>query len=163
MEGTVITVENKNYVTWVNFYMEFANKLLPYKNNRKALIEKIKFAYNTIGMTLLKLEKDNNVIDIDPFTIFGLFNKGITNANRITIIRGLAKELAVDASIPELFDGIPVLNNMKATYYSFIGDREEDDIENLWRVFASALEYANYHSESSKNDFIKSYNVTLQK
>lgn len=28
-------------LTWVNFYMEFADKLLEYKNNRKKLIKKI--------------------------------------------------------------------------------------------------------------------------
>ena len=32
-------------------------------------------------MRLPKLEADNNPVDIDSFTIFCLFNKGITNAN----------------------------------------------------------------------------------
>ena len=29
--------------------------------------------------------------DIDPFTIFGLFNKGITDANRISILNGIKR------------------------------------------------------------------------
>ena len=80
-----ISMETKAYLGWVDFYMELADKLLPYKNDRKTLIDKIKAIYTAINMRLPKLEADNNLVDIDPFTIFGLFNKGITNANRISI------------------------------------------------------------------------------
>ncbi len=155
-------MENKNYLGWVDFYMELADKLLPYKNDRKTLIEKIKTIYTNIKMRLPKLEADNNIVDIDPFTIFGLFNKGITNANRISILRGFAQEFSVESIIPESFDGIPVLNNMSATFYYFIGDRQDNDIEHLWEVFTSALEYANTHSDSSKTAFIQAYDIALQ-
>ena len=64
-----------NQYGWVNFYSEFANKLLLFRDNRSGLIEKIKAVYDRIGISLPKLEKDNNIVDIDPFTIFGLFNK----------------------------------------------------------------------------------------
>lgn len=37
----------KTYPTWPNFYMEFANTLRKYKNNRQELIEKIKRVYYT--------------------------------------------------------------------------------------------------------------------
>lgn len=156
----VISV-NKDYLTWIEFYTEFAEKLLAYMKDRQTLIEKIKAVYTAIDMRLPKLEEDNNIIDIDPFTIFGLFNKGITNTNRITILHGIAKEFSVNAPVPESFNGIPVLNNQKATYYSFIGDRQNDDIENLWRVFASALEYAKTHSKNSKAALIKAYDAAL--
>lgn len=152
---------NKDYLTWIEFYTEFAEKLLAYMKDRQTLIEKIKAVYTAIDMRLPKLEEDNNIIDIDPFTIFGLFNKGITNTNRITILHGIAKEFSVNAPVPESFNGIPVLNNQKATYYSFIGDRQNDDIENLWRVFASALEYAKTHSKNSKAALIKAYDAAL--
>ena len=152
---------NKEYLTWVAFYTEFAEKLLPYAKDRQTLIEKIKAVYTAIGMRLPKLEKDNNIVDIDPFTVFGLFNKGITNANRIVILRRIAEEFSVSAPVPESFDGIPLLNNQKATFYFFIGDRQADDIENLWRVFVSAMEYAKSHSESSRIALIKAYDSAL--
>ena len=154
-------MNNKEYLTWVDFYMEFADKLLPYATDRQTLIEKVKAVYTAIDMRMPKLEKDNNIVDIDPFTIYGLFNKGITNANRIAILRGFAQEFSVAAPVPETFDGIPVLNNQKATYYYFIDDRQDDDIENLWRVFVSALEYSKTHSEISKSNFIKAYDAAL--
>ena len=152
---------NKEYLTWVAFYTEFAEKLLPYAKDRKTLIEKIKNVYTAIGMRLPKLEKDNNIIDIDPFTVFGLFNKGITNANRIVILRGIAEEFSVNAPVPESFEGIPLLNNQKATFYFFIGERQDDDIENLWRVFVSAMEYAKSHSESSRIALMEAYDAAL--
>lgn len=152
---------NKEYLTWVAFYSEFAEKLLPYMEDRKTLIEKIKAVYAAIDMRLPRLEKDNNIVDIDPFTIFGLFNKGITDANRIAILKGISQEFSVKAPVPTSFNGIPVLNNQKATYYSFISDRKDDDIDTLWEVFASAVAYAKNHSESSKAALIKAYDAAL--
>ena len=66
---------------WVNFYMEFADKLLEYKNNRKELIDKIIQSFDELERDLPKVEADeegNKIIpiDIEPFTIFGfLINK----------------------------------------------------------------------------------------
>lgn len=154
-------MNNKEYLSWVDFYTEFADKLLPYATDRQTLIEKVKAVYTAIGMRLPKLEKDNNIVDIDPFTIYGLFNKGITNANRIKILQGLATEFSVKSPVPENFDGIPVLNNMAATFYYFVGDRQDGDIENIWSVFSAAMEYSKTHSESSKAAFIQAYDKAL--
>lgn len=74
---------------WVDYYEEFASKLLEYRNNRKELIDKIVKVYDSIEMKLPKLEANGIPEDIDPFTIFGLFNKGITNDNRISILGGM--------------------------------------------------------------------------
>lgn len=147
---------------WIDFYMELADKLLLYKNDRKRLIKKVKSVYRAINMRLPKLEKDNILVDIDPFTIFGLFNKGITNANRISVLRGFAQEFHVKAAVPEAFDGIPVLNNMSATFYRFIGERRENDINNLWKLFEYALEYAETHLDYSKRAFIEAYNLATK-
>ncbi|WP_320122990.1 hypothetical protein [uncultured Sphaerochaeta sp.] len=53
---------------------ECAVKLLGYKNNRQNLIEKTKNIFHETGINLSTLERDNNIVDIDPFTILGLFN-----------------------------------------------------------------------------------------
>lgn len=41
---------------WVDYYEEFASKLLEYRNNRKELIDKIVKVYDSIEMKLPKLE-----------------------------------------------------------------------------------------------------------
>lgn len=151
-----------NNYAWVEFYSELATKLLEYINDRQTLIVKLQKVYTTIDMKLPKLEKDNTLIDIDPFTIFGLFNKGITNENRIKIIKGIANEFSILAEVPERFDGIPVLNNQKATFYYFIGNREEQDIDNLWNLFEAAQKYADVPSVDNKATFIKYYDTCLQ-
>ena len=128
--------------TWIPFYKEFANKLLEYQNNRPELINKIKDIFLKMSnLTLPTLERDNNIIDIDPFTVFGLFNKGITNNNRLELISLIKESFNINADIPKDFNGIPVLNNQKSTFYYFIGDRSDNDINNLWELFKVALDY----------------------
>lgn len=144
---------------WIDFYSEFASKLLSFKNNRKLLIEKIKTVYKNIDMKMPKLESGDEIIDIDPFTVFGLFNKGITDANRIAIIESIGREFDIKSKIPYSFDGIPVLNNFRATFYGFKEDRQEDDIDNLWNVFEFALKLADEDNEINRADFSKWYDI----
>ena len=152
---------NKAYQIWANFYMEFADKLLQYSNDRKNLIEKIKNVYKNTDMRLPTLER-GEIVDIDPFTIFGLFNKGLTDTNRIALIKSIANEFSVSAPIPQYFDGIPVLTPQMATFYWFIGSRGENDIQNLWNMFISALKYAENPSIDNKNNFVQCYDMVIE-
>ena len=142
---------------WIDFYTEFATKLLPFKDDRKILIHKINSVYTNAGLSVPKLESGDEIIDIDPFTIFGTFNKGITNANRITILNGIASEFGITATVPSNFDGIPVLNNLKATFYGFKDDRKADDINNLWSLFEVALALADNDTEDNRQKFSEAY------
>lgn len=142
---------------WIDFYTEFATKLLPFKTDRKALIQKIYAVYNTVGISAPKLESGDAIIDIDPFTVFGTFNKGITNANRIAILNGIASEFGIAATVPSNFDGIPVLNNLKATFYGFKDDRKANDIDNLWSLFEVALALADNDTEDNRQKFSEAY------
>jgi 5-methylcytosine-specific restriction protein B len=155
---------NNNNFNWVNFYMEFADKLMSHKNDRDALIQKIKNAFDGINPKLPTLERDNNIIDIDPFTVFGLFNKGLTDVNRIEILKAFAKGFNIKSTVPSSFNGIPVLNNQLATFYWFAGSRGESDIQNLWDIFESAIKYSKKNSIRNKNKLIESFNkVIVQK
>lgn len=144
---------------WTDFYSELATKLLSFKNDRKQLIEKIYAVYTAVGMKVPKLESGDVIIDIDPFTFFGLFNKGITNANRIAIMKSIASIFGVVAKVPENFDGIPVLNNFKATFYGFKEDRKADDIDNIWNLFEAAIRLADNDNEENRAEFSKWYDL----
>lgn len=148
--------------TWIGFYEELADKLLAYRNRRDNLINKLTSIYESIGMSLPKLEADE-LLDIDPFTIFGLFNKGITNANREKIIAGVTEVFGIAADQPSDFEGIPVLNNLNATFYAFANDdrRGEHDIDNLWRVFETELALAANDSEENRKAFVEAFNATV--
>ena len=148
-------METINQFDWVDFYKEFANTLLQYKNNREILVEKVEKIYELTGIYMPTLERNRKLVDIDPFTIFGLFNKSsMTVDNRNKIISTVANLFDIKAPIPTSFDGIPLLNNQNATYYYFIDERDEDDIDTLWGLYESALMYAN--DSSSKNALILS-------
>lgn len=144
---------------WINFYSEFATKLLEFKNNRAELIADIQSAYSAINMKLPKLEREDSIIDIDPFTVFGLFNKGITNANRIAILESFATVFNIKSKVPNNFDGFPVLNNLKATYYGFKDDRQATDIDNLWGLYESAINLAEKDDAANREIFTKWYDT----
>ena len=88
-------MNEQNQFDWVDFYKEFASKLLDYKDRRDELVEKVKAIYTMTGMNMPTLEKDNNLIDIDPFTVFGLFNKKLKDDNRIKILTSNSSAIAV--------------------------------------------------------------------
>lgn len=150
--------------TWVEFYMELADKLLPYKNDRDALIGKLQTVYAELDMKYPKLDSGDTPADIDPYTVFGLFNKGVSLTNRIKIARGLGKALGVSAEPPTTFPGTPLLNNLNATFYAFVGDhrRGENDIDNLWHVFEKQLALADSDSEPTRTQLIDAYNDTVE-
>ena len=144
---------------WIDFYTEFATKLLPFKTDRKTLIQKIYAVYDAAGISVPKLESGDVIIDVDPFTIFGTFNKGITNANRIAILNGIASEFGIATHVPSIFDGIPVLNNLKATFYGFKDDRKAGDIDNLWSLFETALVLADNDTADNRRKFSDVYDM----
>ena len=145
---------------WTEFYSEFASLVLNYENDRAKLIDKIKQVYTNSKIKLPTLEKGNNIVDIDPFTIFGLFNKGITNENRIAILTQIKNLFDVPTEVPSDFDGIPVLNNMSATFYHFVGDRGTNDIDNLWKLFRCAINYAD--KQEAQEDFVNAFNLVVE-
>lgn len=147
--------------TWIPFYREFAKKLLAYRSNRTKLIEKIKDIFSKMdSLEIPKLEKDNIIIDIDPFTVFGLFNKNITYENRRKILSLIKDSFNINAKIPNDFNAIPVLNSLKSTFYYFQGEREDQDIDNLWDMFQIALEYE--QNKYIENDFIEKFSTVIK-
>ena len=135
-------MNEKDHFEWIKFYKEFALNLLEYRNKRNQLVEKVRAIYTLTGMNMPTLERENNLVDIDPFTVFGLFNKKLTDDKRIAILKAISKLFSIKTAVPESFDSLPVLNPQNATFYYFIGQRDDKDIDDLWGLFASALDYA---------------------
>ncbi|HEL1982183.1 TPA: hypothetical protein TY296_001658 [Streptococcus suis] len=156
-------MDEQNQFNWVNFYKEFAWKLLDYKDNRAELVEKVKAIYTKTKIHMPTLEKDNQLIDIDPFTIFGLFNKQIKEENRIKILTAIAELFNLQTEIPSSFESIPVLMNQNATFYYFIGDRDENDIDDLWELFIAALTYSKEPTAEKKEKFSHYFDLAINK
>lgn len=153
---------NEATFNWSGIYEEFATKLLEYKNDRKSLIGKLQNIYEEIGMKLPKMESDGKVLDIDPFTVFGLFNKGITINNRKRILVGIAKQFNLKNEAPSSFDGIPLVNNLSAAFFNFVEERGENDINNLWEVFEVAIRYADNPTQENKLKIQSTYDKVIK-
>lgn len=151
-----------NLFLWVPFYEEFADRLRAFAKDRQALIALIVRVFEKVGMPLPTLERDGKKpTDIDPFTVYALFTKNLTSDKRVARCKAFAEELKIQASIPDSFEGIPLANNQKATFYFFEGNRGEKDIDNLWTVFCAALDYATVQSAENRARFISAYDSVL--
>lgn len=158
--------ESHNQYEWTDFYEEAAKSLLKYRYNRLELMDGINKLFSKINMKnpLMKKAADGTeevLTDVCPFTVFGLFNKGITNQNRILIMEELAEFLGVEEEVPTSFDGIPVLNNMKSWFFGGEDHREENDIDNLWQLFECAIDLADNYSVENRDSFIEIYDRVI--
>lgn len=149
---------------WIPLYKEIAQKLLQFYGDRKPLIQMVRDIYTETKINLPTLEQNNEIVDIDPFTVFGLFNKSsMREDKRRKILAALLQKLEISADLPANFDGIPVLNNQNATFYYFLPGRGKDDIEDLWIFYTGAMRYAVEKSERSKSCVAKSFDVVVNK
>ena len=89
-----------NQFDWVEFYKELAWKLMPYKDNRQELIHLVRQIYEMTGIGMPTLDRNNQIIDIDPFTFYGLFNKtSMKETNRIKILSTVAQLFNISSPI----------------------------------------------------------------
>ena len=163
MQNVRFKMRQAGQFDWVDFYKEFAFKLVSYKEKRAELIQKVKAIYQMTGISMPTLDKDNNIMDIDPFTIFGLFNKGLKNENRIKILTAIAELFELSHDIPTSFDSIPVLNKQNAIYYLFYTDRGDSDIDDLWELFVATLAYSENSTSENKDYFSRYFDKVINR
>ena len=154
--------------TWIPVYRDIAQKLLQYENNQKGLIDII-IQLQSLGLPTIALKDINKqgeeftLTEIDPFTFFAIWNRGITDTNRAKIISELQKLLNISPSIPDDFSGIPVVNNQQSWFFPYDKERTSEDIPLLWKLFREAL--SNKITPSTFNSVLKikyiKYNITM--
>lgn len=121
---------------WIPFYEALADKLLEYKDDRQSLMDIMKSLYKEERLlNYLNFERqdwwDANNNEIDPFSIFGSFNRGLTKGNRIHLASRYAEKFAIKEAVPESFEGVPILNNMNSFYAN------KDSV--MWDLFVEAM------------------------
>jgi 5-methylcytosine-specific restriction protein B len=82
-------------------------------------------------------------------------------ANRIKIIAAVKDIFGVDEEVPTSFESIPVLNPQNATFYKFIDIRGENDIDDLWKLFESALAYADTPDVANRDNLSKYFDIII--
>ena len=156
------TTAGKMRFQWTPFYEAVADRLLTYKDNRGALIKGIhEIADRVEGLSYLTDQyvdgTEGFLKDICPFTVMGVFNRGVTVANRKAIAAELAKFLDVEEDIPESFEGIPILHNLNSWFFGVEKDRQPDDIDSLWEIFAAAITFAEEDDPETRARFINAF------
>lgn len=152
---------------WTQFYEELADRLLDHKHDRTKLIEfihELPGKVESVSLLNDQPEEGNKqpLKDICPFTVFALFNRGITEPNRVAIATELASFLTLDSPVPKSFEGIPVVNNQGTWFFAYQYKRGTSDIDNLWSLFESALSYAKNSDNETLDQVAKGYDQALR-
>ena len=143
---------------WTDIYEKLADKLLDFRNNREQLLLDLEDVYSQISLKYPFIDDDEPLSDIDPFSIFATFNRGITDKHRIDIIKQLIDKWDLDTEAPQSYDGIPLVNNMSAWFIAGKDRREPVDTDQLWRLFELALKYSDDTEDTeTKKSFITAF------
>lgn len=147
--------------TWIPYYKEFAEKLLKFRHDRESLLKSIYDHRDELYASYLHDLGgfDDLCVDIDPFSVFGLFNRGIREDNRKNSTKVFKELLEISADTPNDFEGVPVMNNQKSYFFGYRNKRGQKDIENLWSLFESVL--GNENIEGIYNTVIKQYGINV--
>lgn len=159
MQQSMIVEQHSLGFAWTAFYEEFADKIAPYADNQSALFEKIRNAFAGAEQTMAKLAYNGDAIRIDPFTIYGLFNKRESHDKRTELAEQLKLQLDMTSDVPLRFDGIPVLNPLSAAFYSFESEQKGEHIDNIWKLFLAAIAYSAEINTATREAFIQAYDV----
>lgn len=154
------------HFAWTEFCMLLADRLLAFRNRRDELVQgMLDLSRGKAWMNVLedRLADDTRMPleDIDPFTVFALFNRGITAKNKRTLARDLAKLTGgIDRSMlrgVESFKPVPEVKNRSTWFFSNTEKRSSEDIDLLWELFARALAFADTGMETERDAFALAY------
>jgi 5-methylcytosine-specific restriction protein B len=125
--------------SWKPIYMELAKALMAYRDRQGELLGWLA-EMKTEGLPVIKLNdekpKGNTVplAEIDPFSFFANFNRGIKEEYRRRILEVLKDKMGLKAPLPDDFDGLPFVHPQKALFFPYAYDRREDDVSKLWEL-----------------------------
>lgn len=162
---------------WVDFYSEFGQRLLKYKEpaKRAELLAQIyaraeedpKFGelIKSFKDKLRKNAQPTPFDDIDPFSIFALFTRGNKPESRQYIAKQLGDIIGVKAELTtnDNFSGIPTVMSQAAWFVEYAYDRNPDDFDRHWRLYEVAASIASSKDPSAQDraDFIQAFDASL--
>lgn len=145
-------MDNENF-TWVPLYTELASALIGYKDKRTELVDWIYSDLSKVtrsdGRSLvayLHEEDGSDIKDIDPFSVFAIFNRGLTWENRTEILRRFKSFLGLQENVPTDFDGIPIVDSRRAFFFSWHEDNAKV-IHDLWALYEKVIKEENIETE----------------
>lgn len=152
--------------SWIPFYQELAKALLVYKNDRKPLVDFIYTELSTVGerslVDYIHMEDGSRVKDIDPFSVFAIFNRQLRIENKIAFLQKFKARFNLQSDVPKDFDGIPTVNSQRAFFFEW-ADKNLESIQNLWDIFECAVLGKDISQVFDRivNKWISQYSLTM--
>jgi 5-methylcytosine-specific restriction enzyme B len=151
------------HFTWVPIYKEVARSLLDWQERQGELIAFLERLRGK-GLKITPFTDQDSeggrllMSEIDPFTFFGVFNRGIRTEQRVAILTEIKSLFGLSAPLPSDFDGVPILNNQRSWFVAYASERKSSDVKRLWEVFKAAL------TDNPLDDpiFSKAFNEALE-
>ena len=125
--------------TWIAFYKEFAQRLLPFRHNIQPLLEFIYTLQDHKGKPLTTYIHDSEgkkVPNIDPFSVIAILNRNITWENRTKFCTELKQFLSLQSEVPTDYSGIPTVDNRRSFYFDW---HNWSKIDQLWDLFEKVV------------------------
>ena len=128
--------------SWIPFYKELSQKLLQFRSDRQPLVEFIYSELSTVGskslVDYIHMEDGSKVTDIDPFSVFAIFNRSLKRENRVGFLHKFKDRLNLKSEIPTDFDGIPTVNSQRAFFFNW-AEKNAESIRQFWDLFESVV------------------------
>ena len=135
-------MDKKEKFSWIPFYKELAKSLLAYKNNRKPLVDFVYSDLSQVGgrslVDYIHMEDGSKVKDIDPFSLFAIFNRNLRPENKRGFLQKFKDKFGLKSDMPEDFDGIPTVNSQRAFFFNW-ADKNKESIEMFWELFEGVV------------------------
>ena len=128
--------------SWIPFYSELAKALLAYKDDRKPLVDFVYSELSQVGerslVDYIHMEDGSKVKDIDPFSVFAIFNRSLKLENRIGFLQKFKERFGLKSAVPTDFDGIPTVNSQRAFFFNW-ADKNAESIRQFWELFKGVV------------------------
>ena len=92
----------------------------------------------------------------------GLFNRHENEDNRFKIMDEFKKELNIESEIPDNLEGIPTLTSINVSYVAFDEKLGENDIDTLWNLFETAIDYSKSDDERNYELFCELFDKSMK-
>ena len=128
--------------SWIPFYSELAKALLAYKDDRKPLVDFVYSELSQVGgrslVDYIHMEDGSKVKDIDPFSVFAIFNRSLKLENKMAFLQKFKDRFDIKADLPKDFDGIPTVNSQRAFFFNW-AEKNAESIRQFWELFEGVV------------------------
>lgn len=153
--------------TWIPFYKELSQKLLQFKDDRKPLVDFIYSELSTVGskslVDYIHMEDGSKVKDIDPFSVFAIFNRSLKRENKVGFLQKFKDRFNLKTDIPSDFDGIPTVNSQRAFFFNW-AEKNAESIRQFWELFESVVlgkDISFLFDQMLNNKMVSQYSLTM--